>query len=827
MGFWLFGGNKKQKAIEVEKKSLYDNAIAPKDGVVKSEKVATGLAVIEPKSPIPQKRPGKRFDRTRRISSYGDEPSQLAPWTQQQPLYAQNITSQSSIGPEQMTVSPRPPTLHRKRPEQTSSITRTRSSKRKADDYERERVVRAISASPLNASAPRRPASFHDSGPLSRETRTIPGNPNRKLHRPASQVSLPASDAMSGFEGPSPQNSFKIGVFAALSPRPTVKYDASLRYARGKQASRTVGTPKSTILEETPEDDRARIDDLADSLDARALHELMDRDRRRRERKKDNDKTKLERKLQRRADREREEEERKKRVEAYVSDSKTHLEARDIELPTSPLTEEVQPLAGSSGIRTQTQNPFADPLSPIVATPAVIRNPFEDEKDEDIMQEPVSSPDEPVVPARSPLRIEQTSKGYGALQQASSPSTTPVPLAGRQSISQGSLLNRETTDELGAGQNLDRRASDQSSQVLGSWTSFFKRGTRRKLSASAGRSTPSEFSNTSRESMVRRPMPPAVVTRTFRPVDAVTPQRTMSKFREDLPELPISPPDSRVQSPQAGARSAVVPAKLSSPLLVADPDAQSDLPVDEPSATSAATRPDQNKAVNPDGPSGAVAEVVPQSLGSVDSEGSWLAGRALEPLSGTSSQRPKLSTSSLSRPILEATTSDESSNKDLGASIPPPDSVAMQQRQQPPPQQREGETWHSGLGRQPTLIRQASRAKSKEGLLNEYTAREPRDNSPDYEDQHDHEDESPEREEDKELQAAPIMRARSVEYKTHVRHISAGSARLLEIRPSSIASELSLFRAPGLRRDGLMEGGSEQGARRGSTLVLELVEAED
>ncbi len=30
----------------------------------------------------------------------------------------------------------------------------------------------------------------------------------------------------------------------------------------------------------------------------------------------------------------------------------------------------------------------------------------------------------------------------------------------------------------------------------------------------------------------------------------VFPQRTMSKFREDLPELPLSPPDSRVQSPE-------------------------------------------------------------------------------------------------------------------------------------------------------------------------------------------------------------------------------------------------------------------------------------
>ena len=36
-----------------------------------------------------------------------------------------------------------------------------------------------------------------------------------------------------------------------------------------------------------------------------------------------------------------------------------------------------------------------------------------------------------------------------------------------------------------------------------------------------------------------------------------------------------------------------------------------------------------------------------------------------------------------------------------------------------------------------------------------------------------------------ELQTSPVMRAKSVEYKGHARHISAGSAKLLDIRRSS------------------------------------------
>ena len=73
-------------------------------------------------------------------------------------------------------------------------------------------------------------------------------------------------------------------MFAALSPRPTIKYDANPKQSRGKQPQRPKAISRPSIVEEE-DADKKRIDDLADDLDAGGLRELMERDRRRRERK--------------------------------------------------------------------------------------------------------------------------------------------------------------------------------------------------------------------------------------------------------------------------------------------------------------------------------------------------------------------------------------------------------------------------------------------------------------------------------------------------------------------------------------------------------------
>ena len=110
----------------------------------------------------------------------------------------------------------------------------------------------------------------------------------------------------------------------------------------------------------------------------------------------------------------------------------------------------------------------------------------------------------------------------------------------------------------------------------------------------------------------------------------------------------------------------------------------------------------------------------------------------------------------------------------------------------PPVPDRSDERWHGSVGRQAQVIQQASRARSKEGLLKQYNAEEMGGSAESSDVDDDDEasihggEPSPGDQKDN-----PILRAKSVEYKGHARHISAGSARLLDIRRASTVSERS------------------------------------
>lgn len=801
MGFWPFGGGKRQRAQETEERAKEKpRQEATAEVMARLEKAATDLGATNSQDR------SRRLSKTR-IPSYGPQQrsqteSLSSPRSKRRQsgtsqLEARNIyqqqnpTSQSSLGPDTFHVIRTAPTLHARRNDYDPNLPRRKSSKRKAEDYAREREIRAMSSSPIPI--PKRPATFQDSSPLRKETRDIPGDLNRKLRRPTSQVSLPIPETLLDLNDTTPQNAFKIGTFAALSPRPTVRYDNNPRTDRGKQPIRA-NPPLQQPIPEEDAPDKKRIDELADDLDAGGLRELMERDRRRRERKKEYDKAKLQRKLQRRADRQKEEEEtRRARTEEYVSRSTSRLgHARDADI-------EAHSEAGPSR-SVGRSDPFRDPDTEPAASSAPIRNPFEDEKDLDVEDRPSESEPEPAVPVRSPLRnlVGRQPTGKYRGQQGPSPPTSPQTRAiDRQSFSQASFTGRDTTPEVSDAVVLERRASDQSSQRISNWTSFFKRGTRRKLSTSfQGRSTPSEFSNTSRESFAKRQQPPPIVTeRTFRRVGSATPQRTMSKFREDLPELPLSPPDSRVQSPEA----ATIPARVSgitqglNTAVATNTSAHHETTLTPTSPISGKISRVDKGSMDLDTPASVKAEIpLSQSLASVDSEASWLSGKPLKRLSGNATSQLRQNVASPQPPAAHETGEGEgSANQDE------PGPAVLDDGE------RDGnETWHSGLGRQPTLIKQAPRAKSKEGLLNEYQdAKAPISGA--GTDDEDHEMGS----EEAELQEAPIMRARSVEYKGHARHISAGSARLLDLRRGSVQSTSSAKKSPGTSTADLTQQG--------------------
>jgi hypothetical protein len=846
MGFWPFGGSKKNKSSRAEEKYReigYESRSTPTpDHMARSEKQAYGAADRPSrtnsrrlqsdqsrklsKMPADGKNSARGIDPRDQAASPSLEPPNRARTdaydsrasSRQAGMYNQNIRSNSSLGPENFSSVQPIPTLRARRSEYNPGMPRRKSSKRKAEDQAREREVRNMS-SPI---------------PIPRETRNVPGDLNRKFERPTSEVSLPLPETFSEIETRSPANSFKVSPFAVLSPRPTVRYDANPRsgaLSRTQLHSRL--SVQQAVVEEDLSSSRKRIDDLADSLDSSGLRELMERDRKRRERKREDDKTKLQRKLQRRADRQKEDDTRRAQGDEAGPSTpsrrrvwENHDDTFSPDLPSSPPVtgdgdtemHDSSPASRRADLVGATSDPFADPIAMVTESKRPIRNPFVDEKDVDEMENPFDHQadkeidSEPKLPVRSPLREvrnEETPATPAAILQSTPPSHKPID---REIMGQRSPLTVETTPDLSQSPRQDRRGSDQAAQPVSAWASFFKRGKRQPSSTDRT----SEFTNTSRESFSRQQPPLIVPSRDLR--RSATPQRTQSKFREDLPELPMSPPDSRVQSPEVDSvhQIATLPAPSLDGRSLATSGSVPNFDRSRQESGMAQQRSADLQSADTSGPAPALS----QSLASVDSEASWLSGRPAKRSSAQMGHPLRQSQSSLQpqapgtfggddegegvvdddflnrlTPAPEDTRRSSGGSAVRKASSTVIDLRGEQDRYPPPelpplPSDVQDEKWHSSVGRQPTVVKQARAAKSKEGLLKDFEN-----------DGNDTEDdlESPDVETpDVEFPHTPIMRATSVEYgkKGHSRVISAGSARLLDIRRASVQSE---NRTPGDR----------------------------
>lgn len=372
------------------------------------------------------------------------------------------------------------------------------------------------------------------------------------------------------------------------------------------------------------------------------------------------------------------------------------------------------------------------------------------------------------------------------------------------------------------------------------WASWFRRGTAtgtKKGILDRGRSTPSEasFSNTSRESMSRH-APPAHLQQKAGGVRSGTPVRTQSKFREDLPEMPISPPDSRVQSPELSA-SAAIAARRGYKALGA---IQTGSGVPMPSST--ADEPLSNTQTDsPVSPSGPASNLMSRSLASVDSEGSWLSGKPSK-RTGQSQRAPgrgSVGSSHMMKQNMDFSASyeelgmpDEEYFKKLTpqpdvsrpfagvGSAPVPSSLAtamaLRKGMETAGNTREnsielrrtieeGTIVRNGVGRQPTVVHRDPSVRSAQGLVNEHhadadsAASSLSDDASDVEVEDDENDDGADDDDDDDdfydasqeqitdetsLDQEPpwVQRAKSVELgKNHIRHLSAGSARLLDI----------------------------------------------
>ncbi|KAI4272350.1 MAG: hypothetical protein LQ337_005350 [Flavoplaca oasis] len=733
--------------------------------------------------------------------------------------YFQHQMSTTSLQPETFSAMPRGPTLNTKRSANDAILPRRKSSKRKADDHAREQEIKAMS-SPIPI--PRRPGS-RVGGQQAPESRKIHADDHQTQERPTSDASIPMAESLDSLSMLPESASFRVSALDTLSPRPTIRYSENPRLAGGSgslQPSRaSTRKDKQPVIPEETINPRKRIHHLANNMDAGSLRELMERDRRRTEKHRRSDRDKMQRSLQRKAD--------KQRAQEHDDEASAGL---GIETTTSIIdqqtgsagTEEQQGAQVSDswlkdpekehGTRTPEswlKDPSRDNLFP--------KSPFHDPV-ADTGRSHLEAPT-PTDDAEDP--VLETARAIRMSQASISPPTSPTQHAHEPSaLSRMAYLASRSTPDIPERPENQPRESDTSTGLASNWKSIFRRSdTRAKRgSTDRGRTTPSEFSNTSRESFARQ-MPPSAFTRIPR-ARSGTPIRTQSRFKEDLPELPLSPPDSRLQSPEAASQYPSPPMDQPRASITSNPSqALSDIHPAFRDEIALSRHQSLTRGSSEAHPSA----VMSQSLASVDSEGSWLTGRPVKRSSQTPVNPLRESASSLQNRLRSLGASGEdmrSAEQELeheqGIITSDPDDVFTRQQSMrrmqphevsgvagdsdddvalqpaPAPMAEEVGTWHGAVGRQPTIIRQSARARSREGLLNEFNA------------EGESSETSPMGESPIGNTSSPdtpfIQRATSVDFgKAHARHISAGSARLLNLPARSSGEMKRMSTASGER----------------------------
>ncbi|KAJ9138213.1 hypothetical protein NKR23_g8763 [Pleurostoma richardsiae] len=699
----------------------------------------------------------------------------------------------------------RVPTLHSKR-DGEHLMPRKKSSKRRKADHDREAEIKAMANF-----MPVRPATdaWQAGRPMKKDTRRVKtglgvggfglGSKWDK-DNPSSDISLPIPESIrSTLSSDSEQISYKVSAFDALAPRPTLRYAVYPRWSPPSAGSgpERIPSQRRKLSEKAPVPDATlrahkRIDDLADELSASDLRELMERDQRRRERKQLKEQEKVERRLARRAEKQRAAEQEGREsppnlergvlgremiglgidpASAVVTSSSRRPSSGSSQKKSSAV-DEADELAGDEATQAGPLGHFYRTTSIPLATPALAAEPQE----------------------ATPASPEQSPKIKTFLRPKKSRSSSPP------------LLERERTD---VSDSL-RKGSETSSAKGGvSWASFFRWGNKNKRN-----SGPSSFSNTSRDSMaLNQPPPPAAAYSAARKMSSGVPKRTMSRFREDLPELPMSPPESRIQSPEADSLPPPI-LEQDSPELNQAYEPASSTPIqryDTPASgrMSAENQVARETPTSWNRPDDADPSPEPQamSLASIDSEGSWLSGRLAGrrrsnlPRSQPPSRQRLYHHQHSSSNGSEDTHHDpdlhmqEHDSHDDGANIVEDEYLSRFANHRssgsqwtygkstgearPSSDEDEDAHWGSVGGRQPTVVQphMAERMKSREGFLNTFGE----EDESEAEDLMDDEKDVVNFEEDKET---GLQRATSINLgRGHARHISAGSAKLLELTP--------------------------------------------
>ncbi|KAL3470911.1 hypothetical protein BJX99DRAFT_238501 [Aspergillus californicus] len=609
------------------------------------------------------------------------------------------------------------------------AVLKKKLSKRKAYEIAREREIRMMSSMPIDI--PRRNFT-----PVSGDSMQIDGHGmNRRLDRHRSDVSLSMQDsANSSLSDFSETYNFKVNAFSAWTPRPVIRYVEAPRTSdsRNQKSPEPTGRrTKSPTLEPSEENLRSqkRIDELADDLDAGALRELMERDRRRRERDQIKDQEKLLRRLQRNA-----------RKVPKAEGAVASPEAPDVQTETPSVNQRNRV---SSEIHTESQ-PTAQETEEFLAGETqgswlrdTSRNP---------QREGCESPESAhVIGTIDGSSIRERKAGqhlsFGPSQDmAMSRSTLSNSIApsrhglGSPDSSQFYNTTRESVSDLSRNPDSERRLSVHSATRVNPITSIFRRGSSRLKRRYRDRfpdRSPPPMKNVSHESFFKVITPQQQTPAPYVPPTALLGssafKRSQSKFTEHFGDDPLSPPDSRLQSPNIPEDRPLVEDQV--------PDLHTGSYYPIPGTDGQDGSKNRHRSWTGD-----TLEEDPddlplsQSLASIDSEGSWMSGQYLRRISQkpSNSARQSLS-SSRYKPDegFEKSKCDESSRDaqfvafgafpgevvedsgntptdDQNKDIALPNSV--------PPSE---ETWHHDFAKRPVLVNPnpAMRPKSTEGLL--------------------------------------------------------------------------------------------------------------
>ena len=543
----------------------------------------------------------------------------------------------------------RTPTLHHRRSDHHP--TRRKSSKRRREDHDREAELKALSNF-----TPVRPATdqWNAGRPLRKDSKRAKTTSfGRHWDNPPSELSLPVPGSIhSSLTSDSEYGAYKVSALDALAPRPTLRYAQATKQPppypsppnrSGSQRKRFVD--REPISEETMRAHK-RVDDLADDLDSSDLRELMERDKRRRELKRQKERERMERRLARRAEKQKAQEE-----DALKSGTPPpenlergvlgrELVGLGLEPKSAVVTsskqrssvESVQMKDADDDVEVENDSP-RDPIASFHRTDtAPVDEPVEP-VNEPVVMENTQERDSPI-PRKSDEQgsIPTSAKFSGLLRSVKSRSKSTLGSEREKMVSPPP----DTIDE----EQAFRKDSESSTKgARFSFSSFL-----RWSGKSRRNSGPSSFSNTSREEMQAAATAKAQAqalaklqgedtsntSETYsgkymaRKVSA--PKRTRSRFREDLPEFPVSPPASRVQSPEFEPSMPILSERQMREL---EPVRFSHMRYDTPTsghrsmeATHQASTPIERVY-----PSPSPEPHMSMSLASIDSEGSWLSGR--------------------------------------------------------------------------------------------------------------------------------------------------------------------------------------------------------